>query len=396
MAAARDDGIAPQPDPTPVPDSALRFIGFLAFFDRYATAPMLLALSLATELSLGQAVQLVAGYSLFYALGQPIWGILSDRFGRLTVLRTALLGAVLGALASTLFTAYLPLLVVRSLTGLMFGALYPTLLTLLGDTRTGIQRARGLSDLQIYSSLGTTLSTLAAGALATFVDWRLVFALPALGAVAALLSLRKVIATPRATGAFTLRPAFTKSTLVLYAVVFLEGGLLMGLLIYIVPALQELGIGIGLAGVLGCSFALGVILGARLMRRLVARFSRTWLIGLGALILVCGFAASAFWFSAVSLTLTATLMGAANAIMHSSMQGWATDVAPTARATTVSFFVFSLFFGASIGTWLTASLAETGSYATIFQIGFYAALLLSVLATATHQLWYRRNSQEPT
>ena len=379
-------------DPTRVPDSALRFIGFLAFFDRYATAPMLLALSLATELSLGQAVQLVAGYSLLYAVGQPVWGMLSDRFGRLAVLRTALVGALLGALASTLFTSYLPLLLVRSLTGLMFGALYPTLLTLLGDTRTGIERARGLSDLQVYSSLGTTLSTLAAGALATFVDWRLVFALPALGALAALFSLRKVAAAPRTVRGFTLKPAFTGSTLLLYAVVFLEGALLMGLLTYIVPALQDLGVDIGLAGLLGCGFALGVILGARLMRRLVARLPRTVLIGLGAVILLGGFAASAFWFSAVALTITATLMGAANAIMHSSMQGWATDVAPTARATTVSFFVFSLFLGAAAATWVTASLAETGHYATIFQYGFYATILLGILATGTHELWKRKVS----
>lgn len=183
----------PTDDRRVVPDTALRFIGFLAFFDRYATPPILLVLSAVTELSLGQAVQLVAGYSLLYAVGQPLWGLLSDRFGRLTVLRTALLGAVLGAIVSTLFSAYLPLLIARSFTGLMFGALYPTLLTLIGDTRTGIERARGLSDLQIYSSLGTTLATLAAGTLAAFVDWRLVFALPAVGALAALYSLRKVM-----------------------------------------------------------------------------------------------------------------------------------------------------------------------------------------------------------
>lgn len=377
---------------TRVPDSALRFIGFLAFFDRYATAPMLLALSLATELSLGQAVQLVAGYSLLYAVGQPVWGMLSDRFGRLAVLRTALLGALLGSLASTLFTSYVPLLLVRSLTGLMFGALYPTLLTLLGDTRTGIHRARGLSDLQVYSSLGTTLATLAAGALATFVDFRLVFALPALGALAALLSLRTVASASVPTRGFRLGAAFTGSTVVLYAVVFVEGALLMGLLTYIVPALQHLGIGIGLAGLLGCGFALGVILGARLMRRLVARFARTTLIGVGAVILWGGFAASAFWFSAAALTITATLMGTANAIMHSSMQGWATEVAPTARATAVSFFVFSLFLGAAAATWATAELAEAGQYATIFEYGFYATILLGLLATGTHERWKRQLS----
>ena len=377
-----------------VPDSALRFIGFLAFFDRYGTPPMLLILAAVTQLSLTQAVQLVAGYSLLYAVGQPLWGLLSDRFGRLSVLRLALLGAVLGSLSSTLFVAYLPLLITRCFTGLMFGALYPTLLTLLGDTRTGIHRARGLSDLQIYSSLGTTLATLSAGTLAAVIDWRLVFVLPALGALAALYSLRKVREVAPERRRFSLRPAFTPATLVLYLVVFIEGALLMGLLTYIVPALQDEQIDITLAGFLGCGFALGVILGARLMRRLVAHFSRSMLIFIGSLVLAVGFALSAFWYSVTALTLTAVLMGATNAIMHSSMQGWATDVAPTARATTVSFFVFSLFFGASVGTWVTAGLAESGQYAQIFHYGFYAALVLSLLATFAHELWHRRNLKD--
>lgn len=374
-----------------VPDSALRFIGFLSFFDRYGTPPMLLALSLGTELDFAQAVQLVASYALFYAVGQPIWGLLSDRFGRLAVLRTALAGAGAGAIASVLFTEHLPLLLARSFTGLMFGALYPTLLTLLGDTRKGVERARGLSDLQIYSSLGTTLATLSAGALATYLDWRLVFLLPALGSAAALYSLRRAAEPQRSRTGFNFTAALRPINLMLYAIVFLEGALLMGLLTYIVPALQESGVPIALAGLLGCAFALGVILGARLMRRLVARFSRTRLICCGGLVLCLAFLPSALLPSPAAFTATAFLLGASNAIMHSSMQGWATDVAPEARATTVSLFVFALFAGASAATYLTADLAQQGSYGQIFGYGLVLAIILVVWATGTHALWRRKN-----
>ncbi|WP_404287151.1 MFS transporter [Glutamicibacter arilaitensis] len=381
---------SPAGEPRQLPDSALRFVGFLAFFDRYATPPMFVALSLSTALSLSQAVELVAGYSLLYALGQPLWGLLSDRFGRLTVLRWALIGAILGAIASTFFTSYFALLIARSLTGLMFGALYPTLLTLLGDTRVGMAKARGLSDLQIFSSLGTTLATLVAGAIASTLDWRLVFLLPAAGAVAALLSLRQVQEPQRVHTTTNYKAAFGRENLLLYAVVFLEGGLLMGFLTYIVPALQSVGMGIWLSGVLGCGFAVGVILGARFMRLLVPRFSRTWLIGIGGVILILSFAPSAVLPSAGSYTVTAFLIGAANAIMHSSMQGWATEVAPQARATTVSFFVFALFFGASVATYLTADLAEQGNFSQIFAIGFWLSILLVAVATWLHAHWYSK------
>lgn len=380
----------PQVPAHSVPDSALRFIGFLSFFDRYGTPPMLLALSLGTSLDFSQAVQLVAAYSLFYAIGQPLWGLASDRFGRLLVLRSALIGAGAGALASIMFSDYAPLLIARCFTGLMFGALYPTLLTLLGDTRHGVERARGLSDLQIYSSLGTTLATLSAGALATYLDWRLVFALPALGSVAALYSLRRLREPQHSRSSFSLAAALRPMNLALYAIVFLEGALLMGLLTYVVPALQRSGASIGVAGVLGCGFAVGVILGARLMRRLVARFSRTWLIGGGGLLLCGAFLPSALWPSVGSYTATALLLGATNAIMHSSMQGWATDIAPDARATTVSFFVFSLFAGASAATYVSAATAEQGHYAQIFGYGLVFSLVLTVIATATHALWRKK------
>lgn len=375
-----------------VPDSVLRSIGFLSFFDRFATPPMLVVLAERTDLSLGQAVQLVAAYALLYAVGQPVWGFFSDRFGRMAVLRTALVGVLVGALASTLFAAYLPLLLARAFTGLMAGALYPTLLTILGDTRTGIERARGLSDLQIYSSLGTTIATLAAGTLAALLDWRLVFALPALGCLVLLIWLRGVAgdgSTHR--GGANFRLAFSGSALGVYGLAALEGAVLMGILTYFVPALQNAGIGVTLAGVLAAGYGTGVILGARLMRRLVRHFSRTRLMALGGLVLVVAYLTSSLSQLPAALTATALLVGASNAMLHSSMQGWATDVAPRARATSVSLFAFSLFLGSSLGTFLTAGLADERRYGTIFSLGLIVSIVLVAAACWGHAVWKRKH-----
>lgn len=379
-----------------IPDPTLRSIGFLAFFDRFATPPMLVALATFTDLSLAQAIQLVAVYALFYAFGQPLWGFLSDRFGRLTVLRLALIGAVLGAVASTLFISYMPLLLARAFAGFMFGALYPTLLTLLGDTRTGIDRARGLSDLQVYSSLGATLATLGAGAVATFLDWRLVFGLPALGAAAILFALARVSAVPVVRGRFQLRRAFTVAAVGVYVIALVEGMVLLGALTYIVPALQHAGVGIGAAGLLATGYAVGVIFGARAMKKLVHRFSRTQLICAGGSVLTVACGISMLWPVPAVVTVTATLIGVANAVMHSSMQGWATDVAPQARATTVSMFAASLFLGGSLGNFATASLAETGGYAAIFGYGLLLSALLTTAATFGHTAWNRRHAEPAT
>ncbi len=51
----------------------MRAIGFLSFYDRFATAPMLVLLAEEEGVWLDGAVQLVTSYVLSYALGQPVW-----------------------------------------------------------------------------------------------------------------------------------------------------------------------------------------------------------------------------------------------------------------------------------------------------------------------------------
>ena len=46
--------------------------------------------------------------------------------------------------------------------------------------------------------------------------------------------------------------------------------------------------------------------------------------------------------------------------MHSSLQTWATEVLPAARATVVSLFAGSLFVGSALAAVLVADLAEAG------------------------------------
>lgn len=373
-----------------IPEGVLGAVGFLSFFDRFCTPPMLLVIADRTSLSVSQTVELIAAYSLLYAVGQPVWGLMSDRFGRLSVLRTALLGGMVGGVASTLFSAYLPLLLARAFTGLMIGALYPTLLTLLGDTRSGIGRARSLSTLQIYSALGSTLATLAAGTIAALLDWRLVFVLTSLGCLVLLLMLRGATADDAARPATVLRRAFAAPALGMYGLAVLEGAVLMGVLAYVVPALQTAGVGVGVAGVLAATYGVGIICGARLMRRLVRRLSRTRLIAAGGTVLVGAYAVSSISQAPAALTATALLIGVSNAILHVSVQGWATEVAPQARATSVSLFVCSLFLGGSLSTYFTADLAQEGRYRLIFTLAFVASIGLTVVATWGHVIWTRR------
>lgn len=375
--------------PAQVPTWTLGAVGFVFFFDRFGTPPMLLIMSSDTGLDVRQVVQLFTVYSLLYALGQPLWGVLSDRWGRHIVLRVALIGVVLGSIASVLASGYALLLIARGFTGLTVGALYPTLLTLIGDTRIGPAKVHALSDLLAYSSIGNAVATLTTGAIAAWLSWRVVFGIVAVACLALLILLRHVRAPRPARTSAAKGSAFTKWPLIVYAVAFTEGIVLVGILTYVVPALQSAGVSVALAGVLGATYGLGVVAGAPIMRVLSRRFTRTQCMVWGGVIMVLGMGASAISATPVPLTITAVCIGLANAVLHSSVQGWATEVSPEARATTISFFVTSLFLGAAAGTFVTADLADAAQFGTIFSIGAVAGLGISVFASTAHSRWVR-------
>jgi DHA1 family inner membrane transport protein len=371
----------------------VQLAAFISSFDRFGTPPMLLVLAASTGMTFTEAVKLFSIYLLFYALGQPLWGVMSDRFGRLVVLRSALVGGLIGGIGSMLFASFTPLMVARAWTGLMVGALYPTLLTLIGDSAKGTQRARSLSRLQVIGNLGTALATLTAGTLAALMDFRLVFGLTSVGCLVLLLVLRGKRETPRDAKGRVMRHAFRPVVLGVYGLAILEGMVLLGAFTYIVPALEHAGVAVTVAGVLGASYAVGIIGGAQVMHRLVEHLSRTRLMTIGGGILLLGLVASTVSQSPIALTATAMLIGASTAILHVSMQGWATEVAPAARATTVSFFACSLFLGSSLATFVTAHLADLGQFRIIFGLSIPAAVILTITAAWGHSRWMTHQNE---
>lgn len=71
------------------------------------------------------------------------------------------------------------------------------------------------------------------------------------------------------------------------------------------------------------------------------------------------------------------LLGLAWAAMHSSLQTWATQVLPGARATIVSLFAGSLFAGSAIASAVIAGPAGAGEFGAVF---FWTAVLAVPLA----------------
>ncbi|MCW2615635.1 MAG: major facilitator superfamily 1, partial [Frankiales bacterium] len=56
-------------------------------FDRFVVGPLLLTIAAHFDVSLARAAAVASLYFLLYGFSQPVWGLCSDRFGRVRTMR---------------------------------------------------------------------------------------------------------------------------------------------------------------------------------------------------------------------------------------------------------------------------------------------------------------------
>lgn len=371
---------------TAVPASTLRLLrtaGFLSNFDRFCIAPMLLVIGPALGAPLPTVMPAATGYYLGYGLMQPVWGAAGDRWGRVRVMRLSLAGAAPAALASALAPDVPVLVVARTLAGACFAASIAASLTYVGDTVPAATRQRTLSDLMTAYALGTATATVAAGVLAHYVSWRLVFALPGVPAAWLAVALRR-LPEPGRPGSRSLLAPFRVALSspwqwYVMAVGLLEGAVLLGFLTYLAPALEAHGVPTALAGAVAALYGIGSLAASKAVKRLVGRWSAVRLILAGGAQTGVAYLLAGFSQSAGALVVVALLLGGGWSFTHSTIQSWATALAPAARATGVALFGVALYAGSALAGSLAAPLAQAHAYRPLFWL---AAALTAPLTTA--------------
>ena len=368
--------------------------------DRFAIAPLLVPIARGFGVPLAATAGVAGGYFLAYGLMQVVWGLLSDRIGRVRVMRLALLGAVLGGIASVLAPTLPVLLAARVLTGGCVAALIPASLVYVGDTWPAAVRQRPLSDVLAASAFGTAVATAGAGLLSDVAGWRTVFGISALACAGLAVGLRALPEPPGAAGDATrgwrslLRPlgvvlgeGWARAVL-LFA--FVEGTVVLGVLTYLAPALQAGGSTAAVAGLAAGGFGVGGLVLSRLVRRLVGRLAPAVLAAVGATFLAAAWIPPLLVVHPVTVVLAGLLLGGAWAFLHSTLQAWATEVTPQARATAVALFATLLFLGSSAGTAAGAPLADAGRFTLLFAAALTASVPLGVAASLARE-WFSRS-----
>ena len=360
-------------------------------FDRFVVGPLLLTVAVELDVTLSQAAAAASWYFLLYGLSQPVWGLLSDRLGRVRLLRMTLaLAAVAGALSAVAPSLSL-LVVTRAVTGACMGAVVPSGLVYVGDAVPYSRRQRTLTDLNAATALGITAATALGGVLAAALSWRVGFLLPALSAAVLVVVLRRLPEPPRSAvhqgGVLTVLRHRWGVTVLLLALV--EGSALLGLLAYLAPALESTGSTPTAAGAVVALYGVGLLLSSRVVKRRAGHTRPPVFLAIGALGLTVAYAALTVSQEAAVVGPAALLVGAAWAAMHSTMQAWATEVVPEARAVMVSLFAGALFVGSGVATAALAPWAGAFRWAPVYGTGATLALLFGIAAVVTRVAYGR-------
>jgi predicted MFS family arabinose efflux permease len=171
---------------------------------------------------------------------------------------------------------------------------------------------------------------------------------------------------------------------------FVEGVAITGSFTFVAPGVQHAAhAGAGLAGTVVAAYGVAVLLFSRVVRPLSARVSTPTLLLIGGTSGALGFVVLSVQRGYVAGVVACVLLGAAWAFMHSTLQTWATSVAPLARAQVVPLFAACLFLGGSTGAGLGGLLAGTGHYGQLFSISAALFLPLTLVSAGTRHRYLR-------
>jgi predicted MFS family arabinose efflux permease len=332
----------------------------------------------------------ITAYALTHGSMQFITGPIADRFGKF---RTVALACGLSAITVTLCGlawSLQSLTVARFMSGATVAWILPISLAYIGDVVPYDQRQNVLGRFLAGQVLGQLFGQAAGGVIGDYFGWRTTFfvmaAMLALAAVALGIELasnpltRPLRTAPKAGGMFASYKAvlgrpWARTVLL---VVGLEGMLFQGIFSYIGADLHlRFGLSFTAVGLIIGIFAMGGLIYAATVRRLMRWLGQTGIANVGGILMSVAFVTLAIepvWYFAPLATLT---VGVGFYMLHNTLQTEGTQMAPEARGTGVALFASVYFLGQTAGVALGAPVMDRYGARPLFIL---SALVLPALA----------------
>jgi len=369
----------------------LSVVAALIFFQGYMIAPLIPRFSQIFQAPAQQIGLVIPAYMLTYALTGLFYGILSDRFGRWSVIRASLILFILATALTATAQSTWQLISWRILTGLGASGAIPLTIALIGDLFPFEQRGSMIGLLFAAMEGGMALGSTGGAILEPFVGWQMLFFLTAVTAILVLWRLHRygalfdrphVEAMPSAKEIFMgyyslLSTGRARRT---YAYIFLNAifhsGVYTWLGFYLSQRyeLGELGIGLAILG-----YGIPGFLFSKPIGRAADKWGRRWLIPLGL-----GIAAAATTVMIFPVPLSViigaiTILSLGYDLTQPLFAAIVTDLRRCqSLGQRMGLTVFTLFTGFGIGGWIFGEVLRLGFVPTLAI--FSAMQLLGTIA----------------
>ena len=163
----------------------LGLCAFIVGWDSMVVAPI--APTIMDDLSASNHIGslLVSSYALAYFLFSPLFGALSDRVGRKTILVFGLTAFSIGTLLTGLTTSWWPTIAMRCIAGIGGGAIMPSIFSLIGDNTPPESRGKAIGNVMAMLLASTVVGVPLGTYLSGITSWRWTFGIIAATGLAA-------------------------------------------------------------------------------------------------------------------------------------------------------------------------------------------------------------------
>ncbi len=305
------------------------------------------------------AAMLSTGFTLAYALIQPVLGALADMLSKTRLIIACMIVLGIATLACGLATNFEMLMTFRIIAGAAGGGVFPIAFAVVGDRVPVAQRQVAIGRILAAAMSGNLLGATAAGVIGDLIGWRGVFfatgSVCLMVLIVALPALRGMNETPGRFDLSTLMPnyrAIFGNPLAKYCfgAVFVEAIFMFGVFPYMAVLLSTEGeTRASIAGLVLAGFAVGGIAYTFVVSRLLTFVGERRLMIAGGIVM-------AICLVVISLRapwpvefVNFILLGFGFYMLHGCIQVYVTELAPSARATATSGHTAFFFLGQAIG-----------------------------------------------
>lgn len=362
----------------------LGLMAFLANGDNYAAAPLIINISKELNLTLDVAALSVTAYMLSFGVFTLIFGPLSDRYGKVTIINIAAIGTAIFSILGG-FAFNLPSLIFfRAMNGAFGAGIFPVTLALVGQSFDDQNRHKAIGKVMGLMFLGGATATALGGFLAYLGSWRLVYIVYGVSElILAIIILKTLERDQPVSTSFNLIDSYKEPLknfrfMRLVLTIFFVGFSVFGSFTYTGQLVQEItGYNLLIVGLILSFFGVGTVLGGRIAPAIKMKLKGNFLIVAGIIGSI-----SLFVLSAVSSTLLIILslfgFGLAFIFLQSTLVSTVQEKLPAKRGTAMSLASFNMFVGGAVGTTINGRVMTALGTSRIF---FNAAFIILIVGT---------------